>query len=52
VVAALEAWPCVAVVPAVTRRGWAEEAELHLGGVLTPSDVHIVYDQFDALEDG
>lgn len=51
VVAALDAWPCLAVVPAVTRRGWAEEAELHLGGVLTPSDVHIVYDQFDALEE-
>ena len=31
VVAALDAWPCLAVVPAVTRRGWAEEAELHLG---------------------
>ena len=50
-VAALDAWPCLLVVPAVTRRGWAEEAELHLGGLVTPSDVHIVYDQYDALEE-
>ena len=34
-VAALDAWPCLVVVPAVTRRGWAEEAELHLGGLVT-----------------
>ena len=51
VVAALDAWPCLAIVPAVTRRGWAEEAERWLGGIVTPSDVHIMYDQYDALEE-
>ena len=51
VVAALDAWPCLAIVPAVTRRGWADEAESHLGGLLSPSDIHIIYDQYDALEE-
>lgn len=50
VVAALDAWPCLAIVPAVTRRGWACEVERWLVGVLAPSDVHVVYDQYDALE--
>ena len=50
-VAALDGWPCLAVVPAVTRRGWAEEAERWLGGVLSPSDIHVIYDQYDALEE-
>ena len=50
IVAALNAWPCLAVVPAVTRRGWACEVEKWLVGVLSPSDVHIIYDQYDALE--
>ena len=49
--AALDAWPCLAVVPAVTRRGWACEAERWLVGVLSPSEVHVVYDQYDALEE-
>lgn len=28
VVTAKEAWPCLIIAPAVTRRGWAEEAEV------------------------
>lgn len=44
-VAALDAWPCLAIVPAVTRRGWACEVEQWLVGVLAPSDIHVVYDQ-------
>jgi hypothetical protein len=44
-VAAMDAWPCLAIVPAVTRRGWADEAEAWLGGLLSPSDIHVVYDQ-------
>ncbi|KOO53191.1 snf2 DNA repair protein, partial [Chrysochromulina tobinii] len=52
IVAALDAWPCLAIVPAVCRRGWAEEAERWLGGLLAPSDIHVVYDQFGALEEG
>ena len=50
-IAALDAWPCLAIVPAVTRRGWATEVERWLVGVLSPSDVHVVYDQYDALEE-
>ena len=48
-VVALNAWPCLAIVPAVTRRGWATEVETFLTGVLSPTDIHVCYDQFDAL---
>ena len=51
-IAATDGWPCLAVVPAVTRRGWADEAESWLANLLAPTDIHIIYDQFDALDEG
>ena len=33
----------------MTRRGWAEEAEVWLGSALGPEDLHVMYDASDAL---